>query len=379
MTWHGTESERKWRRRLTALVPQIAPHVDVAPRRWIRKPGLDGIRALAVLGVVAYHYEGSHLPGGYFGVTAFFVLSGYLISGMLTTEYANSGRIDLVAFYARRALRLFPALLVVVVGALLLATLVGHDLADTRLYEAGGFSLLYVNDFAVAAGHVSSMLDLTWSLGVEEQFYLLWPLLLLVALGFFTSRTIGLACLALAALAGTLEGFLVPTISPGVAYFSPLGNIMPLMLGTGISFAATTCSERLIGWLASGGAIAIIALALAGPSLATTASWHGPEQLAAISVAFVILHVANGGFCLLRSRIAIWIGRRSYGLYLIHEPVHVALFSLLRHSNEDAAIGVPISIGLAALSYHYVEQPFLRLKARFSRTSSPPRQRGAIS
>jgi peptidoglycan/LPS O-acetylase OafA/YrhL len=322
-----------------------------------------------MLAVVAYHYEGGYMPGGYLGVTAFFVLSGYLITGMLAVEHTNTRHIDLPAFYARRALRLYPALVVAVAGTLVLGTLVRSDgMPLWRLYAASGFSLLYVNDFVVAAGHITSWLDVTWSLGVEEQFYLLWPLLLLAALRGLPARDLGLGCVAVAILAGIVEAVLVPAIPPGWVYFSPIGNVMPLLLGAGLSFAPM-CARRVGAWLACGGAAALIALALAGPGLGTVTSSRGPEQLAAISSAAVIWFVADGGFSLLGSRVMVWLGRRSYGIYLIHEPVPAALYSVLPHAGEDTLIGVPLSVGLAALSYRYVEQPFLRRKTRFSRAN----------
>jgi peptidoglycan/LPS O-acetylase OafA/YrhL len=347
-----------------AATAAVADPPARAPHRWTYRPGLDGLRALAVLAVVVYHYNGNYLPGGYLGVTVFFVLSGYLITGMLATEHSVSGRIDLGAFYARRALRLYPALVVAVAATIIAAFAIGER---AGVFGAAAYSLLYVNDFVVAAGHASGWLAVTWSLGVEEQFYLLWPLLMLVALRVLPSRTVALLCLAAAVELGLLEAVLVPRISPGVMYFSPLGNIMALMLGAGVALLPQA-SRRLGGPLAVVAAAALAALALRSPGLGTTSSWRGPEQLATVAAAAVIAYLAGGGFALLRSRIAVWIGRRSYGIYLIHESIHTALSSRIHHANEVAAIGVPLSIAFAALSYRLIEQPFLRLKRRFART-----------
>src|SRR5689334_4184892 len=159
-----------------------APHIAY-------RPGLDGLRALAVAAVFLYHSRIDWLPGGFFGVDLFFVLSGYLITSLLLVEWDAGTRIDLRRFWLRRARRLLPALVVVVLAALLLAAIFARgDLARTR-GDAVSSLLYYTNWHLILANHSyfvrmgnPSLLQHLWSLAVEEQFYVIWPLLLVPGL-----------------------------------------------------------------------------------------------------------------------------------------------------------------------------------------------------
>jgi peptidoglycan/LPS O-acetylase OafA/YrhL len=336
------------------------------PREWVYRPELDGLRALAMLAVVAFHYE-HRVKGGYLGVTVFFVLSGYLITGLLRTERENRGSVDLRAFYARRALRLFPALVVVVIGSLILATIVGHrEVSTPLLYEGAGASLLYVNDFALALGHVSAWLAPTWSLGVEEQFYLIWPILLIVALRELPAALIGRLCIGLACVVGALYVVIRPPLGFSWTYFSPVGSVMPLLLGCGLSFV----TPRVPRWLAAGAGALLVVFVFAAPEGESVASWRGPQQLTAVAAALVIAYLVGPGVKSMRSGGLVWLGRRSYGIYLIHVVVLQALINGIQGvpGAVHNLIGLPVTLVLAALSYRYVEQPFLRRKTRFSRT-----------
>ena len=159
-----------------------APHIAY-------RPGLDGLRALAVAAVFLYHARIDWLPGGFLGVDLFFVLSGYLITSLLLVEWEARNRIDLRRFWLRRARRLLPALVVVVLGALILASIFARqDLAHTRS-DAVSSLLYYTNWHEIIANHSyfnrvgnPSLLKHTWSLAIEEQFYIVWPLLLVPGL-----------------------------------------------------------------------------------------------------------------------------------------------------------------------------------------------------
>src|SRR4051794_36677121 len=146
-------------------------------------PALDGVRAFAVLGVIATHAGFSHLRAGGFGVYVFFVLSGYLITHLLATEREATGRLSLRRFYARRALRLLPALALLLIASAVWALADGGPTAE-RTLRGIPFVALYVGNWANAASPIGGDYDLgllghTWSLSVEEQFYLLWPLALI--------------------------------------------------------------------------------------------------------------------------------------------------------------------------------------------------------
>jgi peptidoglycan/LPS O-acetylase OafA/YrhL len=351
----------------SATQSAATPHVarSTPRRRWTYKPELDGLRALAVAAVVAFHYE-HRFKGGYLGVTVFFVLSGYLITGLLTTEREGTGRIDLGAFYARRALRLYPALIVVVIGVLIVASITGHqEVTTAHLYRGAGASLLYLNDFEMAVHHSTDWLDATWSLGVEEQFYLVWPLFLILALRKLPMSAVAWTCLALACLAGVLDVVLRPVIGPNWVYFTPVGSAMPLLLGASLSFVR----PRLPAWLAASAGLLLVAFVVIAPSPEAASAWHGPEQLAAIAAAIVIAYLARPGWRVMRARILIWFGRRSYGIYLIHTAVLYAAINAMPGVPKQVhnLVALPLSVALAALSYRYVETPFLRRKRSFSR------------
>ncbi|RQX06450.1 acyltransferase family protein, partial [Micromonospora globispora] len=177
-----------------------------ATPRIAYQPALDGVRALAVAAVLAFHGGVAALPGGFLGVDAFFVLSGFLITSLLLAEHRDAGRIDLVAFWGRRVRRLLPALLLVLVVVLLVSRqlMPGTELgalrwdalaalgyvANWRMANRGG-------DYFAATGSPSP-LQHTWSLGIEEQFYLVWPLLLIVLLAWAARRRrLGVALLVI--------------------------------------------------------------------------------------------------------------------------------------------------------------------------------------
>jgi peptidoglycan/LPS O-acetylase OafA/YrhL len=331
-----------------------------------------------VLAVLAFHFLPDRFRGGYLGVTAFFVLSGYLITGLLVTEHGNHGRVDLKAFYARRALRLYPALVAVVVGVLIVAAVVGYQpTSRSHLYQAGAFSLLYVNDFVLAIGqarHFTGWLDQTWSLGVEEQFYLVWPLLLILALRRFGVPKIGSSCGLVAICIGILLIPLQAALGYYPAYYSPIGSIMPLVLGCGLALVTV----RIPRSVAAVACLALLALILRAPDPESASAWHGPEQLAALASAALVGYLITRDLGLMRSRPLVWLGRRSYGVYLIQGGVYWALVNALPNSSNSkyAVIGIPISIALAAASYRWIERQFLPRKRRFSRadpSSAPPR------
>ena len=159
-----------------------------------RQPGLDGLRGLAVLAVVAFHAGLSWIPGGYLGVDAFFVLSGFLITRLLLREVVEAGQVDLVRFWARRLSRLVPALVAVIAVVVAVRVVqeadalqaLGRDAAASLLYAAN-WRFLQVGEGYFGATAEPSLLQHTWSLAIEEQFYLLWPILLVVLLA--TTRT----------------------------------------------------------------------------------------------------------------------------------------------------------------------------------------------
>lgn len=329
------------------------------------RPGLDGIRALAVLAVVGFHVRPDLLPGGSIGVDVFFVLSGWLITSLLVSEHGRTGTIRLGAFYLRRVLRLMPALVLAVAFAAIVASTVT---TDNHLGGDVAAALTYTFDFRILGLHGDSILSHTWSLAVEEQFYLIWPPLLV--LRFHYSKrpsTLAIGAFVVAAIASVTTA---ATDGLHLLGFTPLGHACELLAGAAIA----TVAPKVPLWIAAlGGAVPIGYALLA--SQAPRWAYLGGYAGMAIGVALLVQHVATNETVLSRGlgvEPLAWLGRRSYGVYLYHFPMLYLVNAELGHGIRQPAI-VLGSIAVAAASYQFVELPFLRLKHRFE-----PRQASVI-
>lgn len=351
-----------------------------------RLPGLDGLRALAIVLVLAYHLFPGLAPGGFIGVDVFFVVSGYLITALLVAEHRARGRIALGSFWARRARRLLPALIVVVGLSSAVAALIGGDILVGIGWQLAGVLTFSSNWWSIAQG--SSYLDQTspdlfrhaWSLAVEEQFYVVWPLVIVVILLLpprWLRVTVPLALAAVSAVAmAVLAGD--PGIDPApasVAYLSTLTHGFGLLLGAGVALGVEPLRERAsaprtAGWLADLGVLLASSglLALAWVlSIDAAATYRGGLVAAALLTAVAIVcltHPSGRAARWADAPLAHWVGERSYGLYLWHWPVLMLLGAALpqidRVGEQSWLLGLAalaISVVLAAISYRFVEQP----------------------
>jgi peptidoglycan/LPS O-acetylase OafA/YrhL len=312
-------------------------------------PALDGVRGIAILLVLGVHAH-ALIPGGRLGVDLFFVLSGFLITSLLIGEWERSSTIRLGSFYRRRAVRLLPALLLVVAAYVVVSGLTGHVLENALLglgYVVNVVQAIHGYElYPFGLGHL-------WSLGEEEQFYLLWPPLLLLALRRGASRR-GLTAI-LAALVLFEVGARAKVLADGVqfdaAWWDPLLHADPILLGciAGIAY----CS----GWYQSPSRIA--ATFVLAPALAILAFGYPHDRLYAvgmpvfsIAAAVAVFVVAvDPGWWFSRFATMGWLrylGKISYGLYLWHWPLLVWL---------GPWRGIPLAFVCAALSYRYVERP----------------------
>ncbi|HLL39403.1 MAG TPA: acyltransferase family protein [Rubrobacteraceae bacterium] len=350
-------------------------------------PGLDGLRALAVIAVLLYHAELPWIRGGFLGVEVFFVISGYLITTLLLTEWHQQGRIDLVGFWLRRARRLLPALYLLLVVTLTFAVvfLPGEV---TRLRDDALAAFGYVTNWYLILGEQSyfetvgrpSLLQHLWSLAVEEQFYLLWPLLLTVALLGLTPMRRWRRRLALfMALAGAVGSALLmatlyqPSVDPSRVYYGTDTRVAGLLFGSALAFV--WAPGQTARW--AGRRTRALLLDVAGLATLGMLVWfclrldqyqpflfRGGFALVALATAVVILTAVHPhthlGPHLLGWRPLRWIGLRSYGIYLWHWPV----FMLTRPELDVPISGLPLlalrltaTIVLADLSYRFVETP----------------------
>ena len=327
---------------------------------------LDGVRALAVLAVVAYHSI-PHASAGFFGVDLFFVLSGFLITGLLLQEHDETGRLDFRAFYVRRALRLLPALVVACILVIGL-TLVRPGPSALPLATVLGAVLLYVGNWVNAFnGTGLGYFGHSWSLAIEEQFYVIWPFVLLRLL----SRADRLLrrILIVAISIGVLRAAIWLTWhQSGLRDWSILAGD-ELLAGA----AAATLLWRRRGRVTVSVRVvscAVGVMTALGLMLRTESKplLIGGYTAFAACAATCILYVATSSEALL-ARMLSWsplvaIGRVSYGVYLFHFPIFVYLQSTRLSLPAQLLTGYLSTTALTVLSYRLVEQPFLRRKPK---------------
>jgi peptidoglycan/LPS O-acetylase OafA/YrhL len=352
-------------------------------RRYM--PGLDGMRAIAVLGVVLYHLKFGWAEGGLLGVGVFFTLSGYLITDILLNQ-VNSGGIKLKSFWLARARRLLPGLFLMLIVVMAWVTVIGpHQPSDFRMAELSAVG--YFNNWWLIFHDVSyfarfappSPLNHLWSLSVEEQFYIVWPFLLMVALHFVPEarRKAGprprLAAVALvgALLSGILMAVLyTPSLDPSRVYYGTDTRALELLVGAAL--AMVWPSRRLTAKVTPQARRTIDAAGLAGLVVIGLMFWRSSEfspfiyrggfALLAIGTALSVAafaHPASRLGPIVGCRPMRWIGERSYGIYLWTLPIIVLTSpqgvhgpNLLRAILQVAAI-----VAVAELSWRYVENP----------------------
>lgn len=333
------------------------------------RPALDGLRAVAVGAVILYHLGYRWIPGGFLGVDLFFVLSGYLITELLLAEYGRRGRIDFAAFYIRRLRRLMPALLLM---ALAVAAGVrwlepAWHWSDRRgdliatLFYAANWHFIATDQSYFAEFAAQSPLRHAWSLSIEEQFYLVWPVLILLALKYARRWLSGLLLLATAASALTMIAVYSPT-NPTRAYAGTDARAQQLMIGALLAVLAVR-RVRWAGWLwAPAAAVTIGLLLVVHDSHAFY--YRGGATLVAVVFAVLLRSIDQAPGSPLARLLSVppvaWMGRISYGLYLWHWPV------FLFFPNTRVVAKVAVVFALATASYYLVERPIRQGRPRFA-------------
>jgi len=348
-------------------------------------PGLDGLRAIAVLGVILFHLGFGWAEGGLLGVGVFFTLSGYLITDILLTQ-VNRGGIGLRSFWAARARRLLPGLFLMLIVVTAWVTTIGpHQPPDFR--DAVGSSVGYFNNWWLIFHHVSyfdrfappSPLNHLWSLSVEEQFYIFWPFLLMLGIRFVpeVKNTTGVrprlagAALIAALASGVLMAVLYhPTLDPSRVYYGTDTRALELLAGAAL--AMVWPSHRLRAQIAPGARWTIDALGVLGLLTIGLMFWtvgeltpflyHGGFALLAFASALAVAALAHPASRLgpiVGCRPMRWIGQRSYGIYLWTLPIVVLTSPQGAHGPNvlRAALQVAAIMGVAELSWRYVEDP----------------------
>lgn len=335
---------------------------------------------MAVLLVVLSHWSHELWRfGGVVGVTVFFVLSGYLITTILLVEHEATGGVSLRAFYARRALRLFPALALVVVSVPFLQKAVADPQLTYDYVQWAAAAILYVGNLQRAAGETLGPLNHTWSLAVEEQFYLIWPLVLLALL--WRTRRDAQALLrwvvVLAAVATAWQAVAAFLFDFSRTYFAPDTNAYALM--TGCALAAwlrmaprSGTATPVLTWVALVGLVGMAALPsvdFRGVDLQIAA--HGAPLVALVAALLVVSAVACPDRGPLVWRPLTWFGTVSYGVYLWHAVLVYATPWGMPVVGWKRPVAIALAIALAAASFYLLERPLLRVKRRFERGGVP--------
>jgi peptidoglycan/LPS O-acetylase OafA/YrhL len=351
-------------------------------------PGLDGLRAIAVLAVIAFHLGFGWAPGGLLGVGIFFTLSGYLITDILLNQLSQRGKIKLASFWLGRARRLLPALFVMLAVVVFWATVFGPAQPD-QFRKAVVSSVFYVNNWEQIFGNVSYFarfapegpLNHLWSLSVEEQFYIFWPFLLLIGVKVVHERPLAsgvrprLALVAIVlALIATIEMAVLyhPSLDPSRIYYGTDTRAGGLLFGAALAMVwpSRRLSHRIApqarNLLDGVGVLGLLIIAIMIWRVGEFSSflYEGGFVVLSLATVMVLLPLAHPA-CRLGRFVGIrplrWVGVRSYGIYLWQTPVIVLAATNARNPQDESllrkALEVAAIFAIAALSWRFVEEP----------------------
>lgn len=341
------------------------------------RPDIQGLRAVAVLAVIVDHLFGWP-KGGFVGVDVFFVISGFLITGLLVREWKRTGTISFASFYKRRIKRILPVSLLVIAATLLTARFLfaaprfsdtATDSLWSALFSANWRFLLQGSDYFQADGPVSPLRHY-WSLAVEEQFYFVWPWIMLAALVWLSRRgvtrsgalRVAATLIAVLSLGSFAWAVLETSSNPGAAYYSSFTRAWELGLGAMLAFAVPVCErlpDRLRPFLANAGLLGIVASIFV---LTPTSAFPAPGALLPVVSTALVIGAGCGGtqkfLPALTNPVSRYLGDISFSLYLWHFPVIVFLGVLFPPgSHFYFAMALFVTLGLSVYSYRLVEDP----------------------
>lgn len=343
-------------------------------------PGLDGIRAVAVIAIIIYHLNPQWLWGGFLGVDTFFVISGYLITSLLLTEYHNTGKIELTSFWLRRVKRLIPAVLFLVMGVLVL-TLIFMPTEIQKVRADSIAAIFYVSNWWYIMQNVDYFeqfavqpLKHLWSLAIEEQFYLVFPIVLLSLLSFIrrlkSIRIIFLILLVISMI--TMMVLYVPNENVARVYFGTDTRIQTLLMGVLLALVwppfqlKAKVNRKMRMMIDTAGVIGLAILFICFKFVSETNSilyYGGFFLISAVTLLVIASSVHPSGYFakFLGNKVFTFIGSRSYSLYLWHYPIIV----LIHHQFVQGQIPplvyvveILLMVLMAEFSYKFIEQPF---------------------
>ncbi|MGX7204284.1 acyltransferase family protein [Enterococcus pingfangensis] len=342
--------------------------------------GFDGIRSLAVIGVILYHLMPTQMRGGYLGVPIFFVVSGYLITDLLLQEWNQTKRIDIKQFYYRRMKRLYPALVTMLIGSAAYITLFQRNLLNNLRGNVVS-SLLYVNNWW-QINHGMSYFDRfssespfthIWSLAVETQNYLIWPIVFVLLIKLVKNKgKIFLGILVAALLSAILMAVLyVPGQDPTRVYYGTDTRLFSILLGGALAFIWPSTrlkaqipvqAKQVLNGIGLGSLILLI-LALIFLRNDLSFVYYGGIFLVSLLSVLLVAITAHPGASLnrwLTNPVFTWLGKRSYGIYLYQFPVMIfyeAKINVADHTILHTIMEIILILFVTELSYRYVEKP----------------------
>ena len=330
-----------------------------------RSDPLDGLRTVAVMGVVMAHVGYFIAPGGYLGVDVFFVLSGFLITRILLKEKEEFGNIEIKRFYARRALRLYPALIASVLIAVAL------PLSFSKI-SSSVLSLSYLMDVARSSGLFTEQdagpLGVTWSLAVEEHFYLVWPVLITVVLSRATNRRWLLGTCVVLALTTWVALVVLSTgdRDTDLLYYRPDLRSAALFVGAIVALAPAKAVVRMaaVPTVFAASVVVVMFQFATGKSTTVAFAVYMPATWLCTAIIIASIQVGRGGIVgrLLGLPVLSYVGRRSYGIYLYHIPVVAMVGRTDLRFSVKLILFVLLPVAIASVSFRLLERPFLRLK-----------------
>lgn len=368
--------------------------MEEVPSRGKRRymPAIDGLRAIAVIGVILYHLNIPWFQGGFTGVTVFFVLSGYLITDILIDEWSKNNKIDYIRFMIRRFRRLAPALLSMIFIVTLLIIFTNHPSFE-KLRSDFFPSLLYVTNWWYIFHEVSyfdrfgpaSPLTHIWSLGIEEQFYLIWPLLVILGFTFIKRKRFRILAILFGVVTSAwLMAFLyIPGGDPSRVYYGTDTRAFSLLLGAALAFVWP--SQKLSKTLPRHASMVLEIIGISGLFIIVmnfivisefdSFHYQGGMLLLSMITALVVAAFAHPASKLgkwLSVKPLRWIGIRSYGIYLWHYPI-IILTTPIVNTDGINVWRITLQLGatliISALSYRFVETPIRAGKIKFSLTT----------
>ncbi len=355
----------------------------MATKRGIQHiPAIDGLRAIAVAAVIFYHLGFSWIPGGFLGVDLFFVISGYVITRLLLDSIARSGGLDLRGFYKARARRLLPPMIFMIIVTAFYITIWAQDsvrrfLSDVFFSLTGTMNWWLVfkeQDYFEAIGR-PPLLQHTWSLAVEAQFYLVWPVLLLLILKRFGKKVIPVAALAIALISGVVLFYVSLQLDASSEvshiYFGTDTHSIGLFLGAALAVSwipqnfkseVSHRAQNFIDFIGVFGLVGILASFLLIDESSPTAYKIAFPLAAIFGVAIItsIVHPASRFAPILNNRVLLWIGERSYAIYLWHWVIFQITRPRVDLDGDDwalIALRLLVVLALADISLKLVELP----------------------